>query len=193
VTFSPDGRLLAVAGFDGLTLLYAVTPPELVGIYDDLDNTMTSAPFSPDGHTIAIGSARGYVLVYAVHPTPSNGRTGPFPPRAATLQYSNQPITGVAYEPGGRTLITAGDDGAIRLLNVASNTLLASISMGGAVIAMSYSPQGLLATSADEVAALWQTNPSQLAASICRMLKTPVSTLAWNDYLPEFPYTPVCG
>jgi len=193
VTFSPDGQLLAVAGFDGLTLLYTVTRPALVGIYDDLDNAMTSVAFSPDGHRIAIGSVRGYVLVYAVHPAPANGTKGPFPPPVAAFQYSSQPISDVAFAPSGRTLITAGYDGAIRLFNIASNTLLASISTGSEIIAMSSSPQGTLATTASEAATLWQTNPSQLAASICRMLKTPVSTLAWKDYLPEFPYTPVCS
>jgi hypothetical protein len=76
---------------------------------------------------------------------------------------------------------------------LASGTLIASISTGGKVIAMTYSPQGLIATTENEVAALWQTNPGQLAASICRTLKTPVSTTAWNAYLPEFRYTPVCA
>ena len=40
---------------------------------------------------------------------------------------------------------------------------------------------------------MWETNPAQVAAGICQALKTPVSSALWKEYLPDVPYTPVCG
>lgn len=193
VTFSPDGRLLAVAGIDGLTLLYTVTRGVLVGICDNLGTQDTSVAFSPDGHAVAIGQSAGSVFLFSVHPTPSNGVSGPFPQPESDLSYSTQAITSVAYGPGG-TLVTAGYDGSVRIFNAANKTLTESISTGGQISAMAYSGSlGEVATTIGAVASIWQTDPNQLTAGICRTLKAPANRTEWKDDLPGIPYTPVCG
>jgi hypothetical protein len=59
---------------------------------------------------------------------------------------------------------------------------------------MSYDPRlGLLATGSPSGSQVWDTDPSRVATSICQTLKTPVSTFLWKEYLPDIPYTPVCG
>ena len=47
---------------------------------------------------------------------------------------SAQTVITLAFEPGGRTLIAAGDDGTVRLLNTASGALTASIQATTATI-----------------------------------------------------------
>jgi len=64
----------------------------------------------------------------------------------------------------------------------------------GAIAAMSYNARlGLLATGSPSGTRVWETSPAQVAASICQTLKAPVSPLLWKEYLPDIPYTPVCG
>ena len=38
-----------------------------------------------------------------------------------------------------------------------------------------------------------ETDPARVAANICQTLKAPVSSALWKEYLPDIPYTPVCG
>ncbi len=195
LTFSPDGRLLAVAGSDGLVLVYDVARQKLVNI-DDLENTVTlSVAFSPDGHTLAIGDKDGTVYLYAVDPAGSaNFTTGPFPKPASRLDDSSQPVSAVAYEPSGQTLIAAGWDGSIRLWDMADKTLAATIAANmGLIPAMSYSGSTGMIAASGQVTRIWQTNPGQVAAGVCSTLRVPVSQSAWDIYLPEYSYTGVCG
>jgi hypothetical protein len=40
---------------------------------------------------------------------------------------------------------------------------------------------------------VWDTNPARVAANICQTLKARVLPTLWKEYLPDIPYTPVCG
>ena len=65
---------------------------------------------------------------------------------------------------------------------------------GRQISVISYSaPVGLLATGAPGGTRVWDTDPSRVAASICQTLNAPVLPTLWREYLPDIPYTPVCG
>jgi len=67
MAFSPDGRLLAVAGDDGVTRLFSVAQRELVGICVE-EGLVESVAFSPDGHTLVTGGSDGTVYLWRVRP-----------------------------------------------------------------------------------------------------------------------------
>ena len=133
------------------------------------------------------------VQILTISLWPGTRTAGPFPRPAAILAYSSQAIYGLAFDPSGGTLLAAGADGTIRLYRVATRTLIAAISTGSPMLGLACAGSpGLLATIGEGGARIWDINASQLAITICRQLKTPVSRQAWDDYLPEFPYTPIC-
>ena len=64
----------------------------------------------------------------------------------------------------------------------------------GQISVISYSaPLGLLATGTPVTTRVWETSPARIAANICQSLKAPVLPTLWKEYLPDIPYTPVCG
>ena len=197
VAFSPDGRLLAAVGSDGRVRVYSVPGFTPLVVLLPLDAT-SSLAFSPDGRELALGNSDGNVYVYSI---PASYTRLPSQLKfQGALSASTKNIYSVEFLPDG-TLVAAGADGVARFWTVPSGTFngvtIPAQSLNthvGAITALSYSaPLGLLATASPLSSRVWETNPAQVAASICQTLKTPASTQLWKEYLPDIPYTPVCG
>ena len=196
LAFSPDGRLLATVGVDRLVRIFSVPGFSLLGVVQPLDST-SSLAFSPDGRDLALGNSDGTVYVYSV-PTTYTNLTSRITYRGG-FSASSKGIFSVEFLSND-SLAAAGADGDVRFWTVPSGKFNASIpaqslaTHGGLITDVSYSaPLGLLATSSASGSRVWETNPAQVAASICQTLKAPVNPSTWKDYLPDIPYAPVCG
>jgi WD40 repeat protein len=157
---------------------------------DSVPGRAQAVAFSPDGGTLAVGNDDGTVYLDSVRGQRITGQP-------AVLGGSTQTITSLAFSPNGQTLLAAGYEPTIRLWNVPTRSLVAAITTHGSGVTfaaeMSYNgPTGMIAT-AGEVTQVWQTDPDQVAADICGTLRAPVSQQTWHKYLPEYPYTEVCG
>ncbi|WP_322763270.1 serine/threonine-protein kinase [Frankia sp. Cr2] len=169
VAFAPDGRTLASAGFDHTVRLWDVSDRvaahlsggPLVGHTDAVE----SVAFSPDGRTLASASWDGTVRLWDV--------AGPaYPADPAVPRPLGPPLTGqvgqvgkvrsVAFAPTGRLLASAGDDGTVRLWDMAD--LTAPHPLGPPltgqtswVRSVAFSPDGTLLASAggDGTVRLW--------------------------------------
>jgi WD40 repeat protein len=200
VAFSPDGALLAVAGVSGPSELFNVAQRRIVEVFPDAASAESLA-FNPDGRTVAIGDLSGAAWTYAVSPrATTNLTTDPSaliqkPDHTGTFADGTQSIMGVAFEPGGQTLITADAGGAVRLWNVPRDTLEASFTASSKTIwSMSYSGSlGVIVTADSAVTRVWRTDPSLVAADVCRTLRAPVPSVYWRSYLPGVPYMKVCS
>lgn len=109
LSFSPDGKMLAVACADNAVRLYDMTPKEpkekatLLGF----DKPVTCVAYAPDGKHVAAGSNDTSIRVWNV--------TGENPKEKAVLQSHLKEVTAIAFNPASTSLASASVDGSMRL------------------------------------------------------------------------------
>ncbi len=159
--------------------------------------------FSPDGRELAFGNSDGNVNLYSVPATYAslNGQIK----YQGSFSASSKGIYSVLFLSGD-SLVAAGADAVARFWTVPAGNFTPTnpftvttpeqsiTTHSGAIWALSYSaPLSLLTTGSPLGSRIWDTNPGQVAANICQTLKAPVRSNLWQDYLPDIPYTSVCG
>lgn len=114
--FSPDGRMLLHAGFDGY-VLWAVETGEVIRFQDTWFNPdLDSADFSPDGSQIAIGDANAGISIY-------DATTGEF---VSSFRHEDE-VRSVAFSPDGTLLAAAGANGIIHIWNTGTGEAYAQL------------------------------------------------------------------
>ncbi|MEV6237336.1 hypothetical protein [Lentzea sp. NPDC051838] len=161
VRFSPDGRLIAAADDDGVTL-WERRGDEAVHV-TRLPRTLGSAhdkvAFSPDSrHVVTRGDQGEYVQLWDI--------ADPARPREVrVIETRDDPVESVLYGPGGDHVVTGSKSGLITVWRV-DGTRVATVSRHvGRVHALALHPDGrMIASAADggEVV-LWDvTDPARL-------------------------------
>ncbi len=110
LALSPNGALLAAAGFDGSVRLYDARSLEERGELAGHDGAPGCVAFSPDGRLVASGGFDSTVLVHDV-------ATGELTARLMTGVRPRGPISvgAVCFSPNGDRLAAATDDGRVLL------------------------------------------------------------------------------
>jgi WD40 repeat protein len=67
VVFSPDGKIVASGGYDGVIILWDTQTREIMGQLTH-DATIYSLAFSPDGKTLAAGNYDHTILLWNLDP-----------------------------------------------------------------------------------------------------------------------------
>ena len=159
MAFSPDGAILAVVRDDGSTQLIDVVNHRPVGYFApdeqpaahielpgdpqsaSLDNnSAVSVAFNSSNSMLAAGARDGVAHVWAL------------PGGRELLRIAHgAPVSQVAFHPKANQLVTASDDGHVRIFDVARAAIVADFKCPGKLVSASFSPGGdLLAALSSE-------------------------------------------
>ncbi len=169
LAFSPDGKLLASAGYDRLIKLWDLTAGKPLHVLKDHSDSLYSLAFSPDSKLLASGGADRAVKVWDV-------ATGN---RLYTLGESTDWVYAVAWSPDGKHLAAAGVDRSIRVWEVdrAGGRITASVfAHEGPVSRLVYSRDGktLYSLSEDGSAKAWDAATMVERKVYARQPETPL-------------------
>jgi WD40 repeat protein len=118
--FSPDGRRIVSAGGDGRIVVWDAGDGRPLLTLRRRGPAATRARWAPDGHRVLAATARD-VTVWSA----STGR------RLQTLHSPRGAFQTAKWQPHARAhILTAGDDGTVRLWDVASGRIVASVDTG---------------------------------------------------------------
>ena len=112
MAFSPDGKTLATASWDGIKLWDVATRRSTAILEETPYGGVKSMAFSPDG-TLATGSEDGTITLWDV-------ATG----NSATLEGHGHrwDVTSVAFSPDGTLLASGSEDETVKLWDIATGT-----------------------------------------------------------------------
>jgi WD40 repeat protein/serine/threonine protein kinase len=153
VSFSHDGRMVAVGYLNGEVRLWDYATERLLAKFSDQHYRIWAVAFSPDDAWLVAGGFDGVVVFYDVRARRA------YPP----VTKSSTWIAGLCFTPDGKTLASGEDDGTIKLWNVQTREVALTLKghVGPLSIGTAFSPDGnLLASSgADGMVRLWAAAP----------------------------------
>lgn len=145
---SPDGTLLATAGYDGLVRLWDVATRQPKHDLKKHTGWVRGVAFSPDGARLASAGEDGSVVLWDV-------ATGA---EIKAIAAHEGAAACVAYAPDGQTLASGGGDKLVKLWNAADGSERARLEGHGDLVwAVAYAPDGgtLASGGADRTIRLW--------------------------------------
>jgi hypothetical protein len=111
MALSREGRVVALAGADGIVSLRQTDNLKEVGRIVSRTGEIRSVALSPDGRSILTGGADRTVRLWNV----KNGQ------QSASFKGHSQRITSVAFSPDGSRILSASEDHTVRLWDIKGN------------------------------------------------------------------------
>jgi WD40 repeat protein/serine/threonine protein kinase len=133
LTFSADGRWLALADASGNLLLWDTETWRIAYQANIAPAQLISVSFSPDGEWLVTGEDQGTVRLWSARPLR----------QVAELGRHKARVKSVAFSPGGEEVVSAGDDKTICLWDVQRRNLITRVGTHTSpVLSVAFSPDG---------------------------------------------------
>ena len=161
VAISPDGAILATGWWDGNIVLWDVATGRHIATFDGHGDRVQAVSFSPRGRILATASDDGTVLLWDL-------ATG----NATTLSGHSGPVWGMAFSPGGATLVSRSSTlmKKVELWDAEKGRMIATLgSLQCAIIrsiAISSDGTTLAAASIDGTVTLWNMETRSTVATL---------------------------
>ena len=151
LTYSPDGRYLAAAGWNGAIDLWDVPSQRVVRQFASKDHpNLNDVAFSADGRKLAVAGLLAVQVWDVATGQPLYNLVGHDPV-----------VYGVVFSPDGRLIATSGGDGTIRLWNTADGRSRAVLYVHKSPVnAVRFSPDSkrLVSAGTDSAVRLWDVD-----------------------------------
>ncbi|MFT3801611.1 MAG: hypothetical protein QM766_10365 [Burkholderiaceae bacterium] len=144
VALSADGNRVAAGGDDGVVRLWDIASGQQIASSERLHSSMIwSIAFDPQGRRLASASQDGTIRLWRIGAASGAG--------GRAIEAIDPPLTGhdggvntVAFDPEGERLASGGDDGTVRVWNVAEHRQipLRPMAHDGPVLAVAFSHDG---------------------------------------------------
>jgi eukaryotic-like serine/threonine-protein kinase len=141
ICFSVDGAFLTVAWDDRTIQQLDVNSGDVAGELPSTEDTPLSLALCPDGDCLVVGTQGGYLHFYSM----DDGH------RTADLKAHSGLISSVTVFPGGRLLASGGQDGEIRIWDIATReivTVLSTAPQSSRYFGITVAPDGKTVASA---------------------------------------------
>lgn len=168
LAFSPDGSQISGGGSDGAWRLWRASDGRLERLERGAGYEATSTAMGP---MTAVGYGNGDLRFFDAHEGRDAGR----------IAGRSGSLASLSYAPGGAYLAAAGSDGALKIYDARTNTLLRRIEGEGLVVSSAaFSPDArFVAVGVGSVVRIYQVASGRLV----RVLNgdgLPVGALAWS-------------
>jgi WD40 repeat protein len=159
IAFSPDGKILASAGFDNKVKLWEFPSGKELRTIDGHTGPVYCVAFSPDGKTIASSSHDQTIRL-------SNVADGKL---VREIKGHTGIVDSIAYSPDGKLLASGSADKSVRLWNPADGKEVKKLGdHANSVYWVTFSPDGktLASAGADGAITLWEVAGQKLLKTI---------------------------
>ena len=158
--YSPDGAKLLVAGVDSVVRLLNARDGHEVATYPGFQWGVRSVAFSADGRRIAASSGfEGIAISYEVRVWDVESRQ-----QLLNLNGHTHTVTGIAFSPDGRRLVSAGIDRRVKVWDLESGREAMNFSIDTSLVfGVTYSRDGerILAAGGDSLVHIWNARTGE--------------------------------
>ncbi|MET0136285.1 MAG: protein kinase [Kibdelosporangium sp.] len=187
VSYSPDGRTLAISLSAGkVALWHLVDPGADMTFLRGHEGIANDVEFSPDGTMLASGGVDRVVRLWRAN----DGQ------QAGELTGFDSTVRKVSFSPDGRMLAVAGQDTVVRLWDVAGRQPLARLDRHSDdlnEVVFDAAGEHIASASADGTVRIWDLVPQHAIDVVCGLLDHDTLADQWRAVGPDRGAAPSCA